>query len=90
LAFDTALNEFAASVGITKKLREYNVLTSWETIVGEQIAKVSKPQRIENGILHVAVGSAPWRAELSMRRREMIEKINTAVGKKVVREIRFR
>jgi predicted nucleic acid-binding Zn ribbon protein len=90
LAFDTALREFTASVGITKKLREYNVLTSWETIVGEQIARVAKPQRIDNGILHVTVGSAPWRAELSMRRREMIEKINTAVGKEAVREIRFR
>ena len=90
LAFNTALSEFAASVAITKKLREYNVLTSWETIVGEQIAKVAKPQRIDNRILLVAVASAPWRAELSMRRREIIEKINSAVGKKVLQDIRFR
>ena len=90
MAFNTALNEFAASVGITKKLREYNVLTSWEMIVGEQIAKVAKPQRIDNRILLVAVASAPWRAELSMRRREIIEKVNAAVGKKVLQDIRFR
>ena len=90
MAFSTALNEFASSVGITKKLREYNVLTSWETIVGEQIAKVAKPQRIDNRILLVTVASAPWRAELSMRRREIIEKINAAVGKRVVQDIRFR
>jgi predicted nucleic acid-binding Zn ribbon protein len=90
LAFNAALNEFAASVGITKKLREYSVLTSWETIVGEQIARVAKPQRIDNKILLVAVTSAPWRTELSMRRREIIEKINTAVGKRVVQDIRFR
>jgi len=90
LAFNAALNEFAASVGITKKLREYNVLTSWEEIVGEQIAKVAKPQRIDNRVLLVAVASAPWRAELSMRRREIIEKINAAAGKKVLQDIRFR
>jgi predicted nucleic acid-binding Zn ribbon protein len=90
LAFNTALDEFAASLGITKKLREYNVLTSWETIVGEQIAKVAKPQRIDNRILLVAVASAPWRTELSMRRREIMEKINAAVGKKVLQDIRFR
>lgn len=90
MALDTALNEFAASVGIAKKLREYNILTSWETIVGEQIARVAKPMRIDNGLLLVTVVSAPWRAELTIRRREMIEKINTTVGMKVVQDIRFR
>lgn len=90
LSLNTALNEFVSSMGITKKLREYNVLTSWEMIVGEQIAKVATPQRIDNRILLVAVASAPWRAELSMRRREIIEKINAAVGKRVVQDIRFR
>jgi hypothetical protein len=36
------------------------------------------------------VSSAPWRAELTMRRAEIIEKINGIAGTKVVREIRFR
>jgi predicted nucleic acid-binding Zn ribbon protein len=90
LALNAALHDFAASVGIARKLREYSVVTSWEAIVGEQIAMVDKPQRVDKGILYVAVASAPWRAELNMRRREMIEKINVAVGKKVVQEIRFR
>ena len=90
MALNAALNNFAASVGITRKLREYSVITSWDAIVGEQIARVAKPQRVDNKILFVAVASAPWRAELSMRRNEIIEKINTAVGKKVVLDIRFR
>ena len=90
MAFDAALNDFTSSLGITKKLREYNVVTSWETLVGEQIAKVAKPQRVENGVLFVSVASAPWRAELTIRRREIIERINTGLGKKVVQDIRFR
>jgi predicted nucleic acid-binding Zn ribbon protein len=90
LAFNAALSDFTSSLGITKKLREYNVVTSWEALVGEQIAKVAKPQRVENGVLFVSVASAPWRAELTMRRREIVERINTAIGKKVVLDIRFR
>ena len=90
LALDTALGELAASLGITRKLREYTVLTSWEKLVGEQIARVAKPQRVENGILIVAVESAPWRAELTLRRREILEKINASTGRKAITDIRFR
>ncbi len=66
------------------------MITSWSEIVGPQIAKVTVAQRIEKGTLFVAVSSSPWRAELTMRRREMIEKINRFLGKKVVEDIRFR
>jgi predicted nucleic acid-binding Zn ribbon protein len=90
LALNAALNDLVANLGIARKLREYNAITSWETIVGEQIARVSKAQRIDNGVLYVEVASAPWRAELSMRRREITEKINAAAGKRIVHDIRFR
>jgi predicted nucleic acid-binding Zn ribbon protein len=90
LALHVALSEFATSIGIARKLREYSVITSWQELVGEQIARVAKPQRIENGVLYVTVSSAPWRAELSMKRREIIEKINSVARKKVVQDIRFR
>ena len=85
-----ALDDFASSIGITRKLREYSIVTSWDDIVGAQIGRVAKPQRIEKGILFVAVASAPWRAELSMRRREIVQKINDSVGKRVILDIRFR
>ena len=85
-----ALNEFVQELGITRKLSEYAVITSWSEIVGSQIAKVTVARRIEKGTLFVAVSSYPWRAELTMRRREMIEKINRFLGKKVVEDIRFR
>ena len=90
MALHDALNDFASSLGITRKLREYNIVTSWDDIVGTQIGRVAKPQRIERGVLFVAVASAPWRAELSMRRREIIQRINDSVGKKVILDIRFR
>jgi predicted nucleic acid-binding Zn ribbon protein len=89
LQFEQALIEFAGNLGITRKLREYNVIT-WEEIVGEQIAKVATPQRIENGVLHVSVPSAPWRAELTLRRHEIITRINGGSKRKVIQDIRFR
>lgn len=78
------------SLGIEKTLAEFTVITSWEEIVGEQIARVATPQRVENGILFVGVATAPWRLELSMRRREILDKINAALGQAAVQDIRFR
>lgn len=88
--FGEALGLLTRQLGITRTLRQYDVITSWEKIVGEKIARVAKAKRMENGILFVSVTSAPWRAELTMRRQEIVEKINTAMGNRIVKDIRFR
>jgi predicted nucleic acid-binding Zn ribbon protein len=85
-----AIQDLAKHLGLEKNLEEYQVVTSWGDVVGEQIAKVTQAQRMENGVLFVGVSTAPWRAELSMKRMEIMQKINDALGKKVVKEIRFR
>ncbi len=84
------LQEMVRDLGIDQTLQQYSVLTSWPSIVGEKIARVTVPQRIDNGVLFVQVSSAPWRAELTMRRTEILEKVNRAAGRRLVREIRFR
>lgn len=90
LALDAALQILVENLGIAKKLHEYDVITLWSRIVGEQISRVATAQRIENGILFVSVSSSSWRAELTMRRNEIMRKINETMGQQVVREIRFR
>jgi predicted nucleic acid-binding Zn ribbon protein len=85
-----ALEELVRRLGMTKTLSQYDVLTSWQDIVGEQIARVTVPERIHNGILFITVATASWREELSMRRKEILERINKAAGKNSVKEIRFR
>jgi predicted nucleic acid-binding Zn ribbon protein len=86
----TALSNLVKSLSIQKTLSGFTVITSWESIVGEQIAKVATPQRMENGVLFVSVTTAPWRAELSMKRLEIIDRINAALGEHAVKDIRFR
>ncbi len=85
-----ALGRLTRALGIGKALDDYGVLVAWGSVVGERIAAVTAALRMEKGVLFVSVTTAPWRAELSMQRHEIIRKINAAVGKDVVREIRFR
>ena len=88
--FAVALDKFVRQVGITKKMKQFSVITSWAEIVGEQIARVTEAERIDNGILFIKTATAPWRNELTLRRMEILEKINAAAGSKIVKEIRFR
>lgn len=85
-----AIRELTESLGIRRTLNEYDVIVSWNDIVGEAIAKVATPVRIENGILLVQVSNAPWRSELTMRRLEILDKIHAHSGKRLVKDIRFR
>jgi predicted nucleic acid-binding Zn ribbon protein len=87
---EAALRDLARRLGISRTLREYEVLTSWSTLVGDRIARVTVPERIERGVLTVSVASAAWRSELSMRRREILDTIHRTTGEKIVKEIRFR
>ena len=77
-------------LGIAPRMAQYDIITAWPDVVGPQIARVTDPQRMENGVLYVTVTTAPWRAELSMKRLELVEKLNTRVGVRVLNDIRFR
>lgn len=85
-----AMGDLFKHLGIQSTVRQYDVLNAWAEIVGEQIARVTTAQRIERGILFVSVATAPWRAELMMRRPEILKKLNREAGGVVIREIRFR
>ncbi|HXG00472.1 MAG TPA: DUF721 domain-containing protein [Bacteroidota bacterium] len=88
--FAHALDLLVRRLGITKKMKEFSVVTAWPKIVGEQISKVTEAERIENGILFVRAATAPWRTELTMRREEIRKLVNAAAGSEIVKEIRFR
>jgi predicted nucleic acid-binding Zn ribbon protein len=90
VAIRDAMQSLVRELGIAPKMAQYDVIAAWPDVVGPQIARVTDPQRMENGVLYVAVSTATWRAELSMKRLELIEKLNACIGMRVLHDIRFR
>jgi predicted nucleic acid-binding Zn ribbon protein len=88
-ALGDALDSLIENLGIRKKLREQEVFALWADVVGERIAKVAKPTRIVQGTLVVSVKTGPWRNELTMRKREIVDRLNESLGEKLVRDIKF-
>ncbi len=84
-----ALDELVNSLGINKKLKEYDAVVYWDSVVGKQIAKMATATRITQGVLFVHVKTSTWRNELTLRKKEIIERLNTIVGLDAVKDIKF-
>jgi predicted nucleic acid-binding Zn ribbon protein len=84
-----AIEELIAQLGIKKKLHEQDAFVVWDQAVGERIAKIAIPTRMLRGTLIVSVKSGAWRNELSMRKQEIIRRINELVGDEILKDIKF-
>jgi predicted nucleic acid-binding Zn ribbon protein len=87
---EKALVSVLEELGLGKKIRQLRALEVWNEAVGERIARVATPERIDGGKLVVRVSNAPWRSELVFLKKEIMVKLNKALGEEVVKEIHFR
>jgi len=74
-------------LGLADRLREAEIWRVWSDVVGEALAARTQPVRIIDGILTVAVSSAPWMQELRFMTGAMKEKLNSRLGGDIVCDI---
>lgn len=86
----SVLDTLIKSLGIEKQIEQYKIFDAWNTIVGEQVSKVAQPERLHGSTLIVNVNNAPWRAELTYRKKEILEKIHHTLQSKSITDIKFR
>jgi predicted nucleic acid-binding Zn ribbon protein len=86
---NSALDELVSSLGIQKKLQEYDAVVYWEGVVGERIAQMTTATRILKGVLFVHVKTGTWRNELTFRKKEIMDKLNIVIGNDIVKDIKF-
>ena len=84
------LERLTVRMGIAARLEREKAVVVWEEAVGKNIARRAKAVSLRNDILFVHVQNSVWLQELSLLKEGIIEKINTLVGKDVVRDIVFR
>lgn len=82
-----ALQALVDDLGISQRIREYDVVDVWPEVVGPHIASVADIRSIRNGVLVIAVSSPAWRQELLLRKKELIANINAKLQHTIVRDI---
>ncbi|HEY3128693.1 MAG TPA: DUF721 domain-containing protein [Acidobacteriota bacterium] len=61
----------------------------WKNLMGERINTHSLPIGFQDGVLQVGTSDERWMEELSRLSEDIRKRINTFLGKEVVRTIRF-
>ena len=84
-----ALGSFLKRAGIDEKVEQARVVPEWTERVGEGIANVTRPIRVSDGVLLVAVRSSAWLMELRMMERQILRKLNSEAGRGRIDGIRF-
>ena len=86
----SVIKDYLKEAQIEGKLKEVQVVNSWEELVGKTIARRTNRIYIKNGKLYLHMNSSIVKNELLMFREGIIERINTNAGEEIVKEIVIR
>lgn len=81
------LNQFMRKEGLESPLQEYRLISSWNEIIGEVMARYTQDIAIKNQVLHVTISSPVVRNEIIMRRQELVRKLNEKAGALIIVDI---
>jgi predicted nucleic acid-binding Zn ribbon protein len=77
-------------MNIDRKLKEVNLVSQWEEMMGKTIASRTDRIYIRNGIVYIHVTSAVLKSELLMMRQQIIDRLNESAGEKLIQSIVIR
>jgi predicted nucleic acid-binding Zn ribbon protein len=85
-----AMKDYIREMNLEGKLREINLINSWEEVVGKAISSRTGKVYIKDHILYVHLNSSVARNELLMLKEALKEKLNERAGKEVIKDIVLR
>jgi len=64
------------------------IWSRWTQIVGDDIARNVEPTSLKDGVLRIRTTSPTWATEMSYLVNDIRDRVNAAVGRPVVREVK--
>ena len=74
---------------ILRSGRGQRAIRSWNKVVGEAMALRSSPERVERGVVWVAVEGSAWAQELRMAKDKILARLNELAGEPIFLDVRF-
>lgn len=84
------LREYVRVMRMDRKLKEVDVVGSWETILGKTIARYTRNVFLSKQVLYVEIDSPVVKNELLMMREEIRLRLNELAGEEMVKKIVFK
>ena len=75
--------------GLESPLNQYRLVQAWADVAGEAVAAQTRELAIRNQTLVVKIASPALRANLMMRRRQLVQHLTQTVRAEVITDIAF-
>jgi len=82
-----AIKQFLKQSRIKTGIQALQIEDAWEQIMGKTIAKYTDKIQIINQTLFINTSVAPLKNELLYQKDKIIERVNEALGEKVIKEV---
>jgi len=82
-----AIKKFLEQSQIRNGIQALQIEEVWEQIMGKTIARYTEKLRIINDTLFITTQVAPLKQELIFQKEKIIQRVNEALGQKVINKI---
>jgi predicted nucleic acid-binding Zn ribbon protein len=76
-------------MGVLDQGRQLEIYANWPRLVGNDVARNSRPLKLRNGTLTLAVANATWMQQLTMLKPTLLQAINDNLGQGIVFDIKL-
>ncbi len=87
--FEDVVNKLMRAYSLDKKMKEYDILSKWEEMVGKGVSLRTTSLRIRDKVLYVELNSSTVRNELQHAKSLIILRVNQEAGKELINDIYF-
>jgi hypothetical protein len=90
LSLQDAIQQFLKKSKLNAGIQAVRIEEAWEEIMGKTVAKYTDKIQIINHTLFIHSSVAPLKNELLYQKEKIIERVNEALGEKVIKEVVIR
>ena len=82
-----AMKQFLKNSRLKTGIQALQIEDVWEEIMGKTVARYTDKIQIINNTLFISTQVAPLKNELQFQKDKIIERVNQALGDKVIKEV---
>ncbi|MBS1915512.1 MAG: DUF721 domain-containing protein [Bacteroidetes bacterium] len=82
-----ALKKFLNQSRLKGEIQALQIEEVWEKLMGKTIARYTEKIQIHGNTLYITTSVAPLKQELIYQKEKIIQRVNEAMGEKVVKEV---
>ena len=87
LSMAEAMQQFLNKSKLKAGIQAVQIEEVWEKIMGKTVAKYTEKLQIIGNTLFVSTNVAPLKNELLYQKEKIIERVNEALGEKVIKDV---